>query len=122
MYVVLTGEAWMADPSSSKSPTRSYGGPLSPGGGMVLDNTWINTELRKLVFPVSVLGGLLVFVAGLVVGRAEAGRDTARELGITGRSFLWSSQHAQLCLVCLCTASKNSYLEPNCIPVVSSSS
>lgn len=77
----------MADPSSSKSPTRYYGGPLSPGGGMVLDNTWINTELRKLVFPVSVLGGLLVFVAGLVVGGRRLGGTQPGSWGSRGGVF-----------------------------------
>ena len=55
-----------------------------------------------------------------MAGRAEAVREMARELGIVGRRFLRSSQRARLGLVCLCTATKNSYLEPNCIPVVSS--
>lgn len=46
-----------------------------------------------MFFPVSVFGGLRVFVAGLVVGGTQPG-----SWGITGWSFLWRSQHAQLCL------------------------
>lgn len=91
-----------------------------PGGGMVSDNTSLNIEFRKEVVFISVLGVSLPCVAGLVVGMAEAVRERAKELGIAGRRFLHSSRRAQLGCVCLCTATKNSYLEPNCVPVVSS--